>query len=515
MLGPAKCRTLDRPVVISLEQCVPPDHFYRHLDAALDLSFVRDWVADCYAERGRPSIDPVVFFRFHLIMFFEGIRSERKLVELASLNLAQRWYLGYHRDEPLPERSSLVRIRQRLGLAVFRRFFEHVVDRCDEAGLIWGQEVLADATKVPGNAAVDSLVPRLKAVIDDHLVELFEDGSEPGEPSDGVVHEDGTRPEVTGPEPCQLHPTDADPLPGQATPRWDLLATCRLDPHRPPSGPYQRISDRKVSRTDPDACAMLMRDGRSVLGYQTHYLVDGGQARIILHALVTPGDVTETNVVVDQLHRVVFRRKVHPQRLIADAKYASTANIRALEDEGIRAYVPLPEWDTSSELFGRAAFTYDAERNVYVCPEGEVLQVRWTDATHAQWVYRARASACNACPIKAQCTTSAQGRLLRRSFHAESLERVQSYQGTRAFKKAMRKRGIWMEGLFAEAKQWHGLAHFRLRRLANVNIQALLIAAGQNLKRWLRGTGWGRRGFPGAAYTAQMAPESSLVRRSR
>lgn len=53
----------------------------------------------------------------------------------------------------------------------------------------------------------------------------------------------------------------------------------------------------------------------------------------------------------------------------------------------------------------------------------------------------------------------------------------------------MRKRSIWVEGLFAEAKQWHGLDRFRLRRLANVNLQALLIAAGQNLKRWLRATG--------------------------
>ena len=516
MLGPAKRRTLHRPVLISLEQCVPPDHFYRQLDVALDLSFVRDWVADCYADRGRPSIDPVVFFRFHLIMFFEGIRSERKLVELASLNLAHRWYLGYHLDEPLPERSSLVKIRQRLGLKVFRRFFEHIVDLCDNAGLIWGKEVLADATRVPGNAAMDSLVPRLKAVIDDHLVELFDDGTGPGKSSDDVAHAGEVPPETTGPEPRPLHPPAAGPPPAPATGRWDLLETCRLDPHRPPSGPYQRISDRKVSRTDSDACAMLMRDGRSVLGYQTHYLVDGGRARVILHALVTPGDVTETNVVVDQLHRVVFRRKIRPQRLIADAKYASAANIRTLDDEGIRAYVPLPEWDKSSELFGRAAFSYDAERNVYVCPQGEVLHLRWTDEPHEQWVYRARASACNACPVKAQCTTSAQGRLLRRSFHAESLERVQGHQGTPAFKKAMRKRSIWMEGLFAEAKQWHGLARFRLRRLANVNIQALLVAAGQNLKRWLRGTGWGRRGFPGAAYAAQMAPAScSLVCHSR
>lgn len=63
MLGPPKARHLDRPILTSLEALVPPDHFYRHLDAQLDLSFIRDWVKDRYAERGRPSIDPVVFFK--------------------------------------------------------------------------------------------------------------------------------------------------------------------------------------------------------------------------------------------------------------------------------------------------------------------------------------------------------------------------------------------------------------------------------------------------------------------
>lgn len=46
-------------------------------------------------------------------------------IVIASPNLAHRWYLGYHLDEPLPDHSSLTRIRQRLGVSIFRRFFEH------------------------------------------------------------------------------------------------------------------------------------------------------------------------------------------------------------------------------------------------------------------------------------------------------------------------------------------------------------------------------------------------------
>jgi hypothetical protein len=63
MLGPAKRRNADQPTIVCLGALVPKHHFYRHLDAVLDLTFVRDWVGDLYAERGRPSIDPVVFFK--------------------------------------------------------------------------------------------------------------------------------------------------------------------------------------------------------------------------------------------------------------------------------------------------------------------------------------------------------------------------------------------------------------------------------------------------------------------
>jgi hypothetical protein len=57
MLGPAKPRRLDAPIAVSLEDLVPTDNFYRHLEAKLDLSFVRDWTRALYAERGRPSGD--------------------------------------------------------------------------------------------------------------------------------------------------------------------------------------------------------------------------------------------------------------------------------------------------------------------------------------------------------------------------------------------------------------------------------------------------------------------------
>src|SRR5216683_3905950 len=156
---------------VSLDELVSQDHFYRHLERTLDLSFVREFVQETYAGGGRPSIDPIVFFKLQLVMFFEGIRSERQLMHHAADRLSVRWYVGYDLNEPLPDHSSLTRIRTRYGVEMFRRFFEAIVDQCQQAGLVWGKEFYVDATKVNANASMDSLKPRF--FVEAHLADLF------------------------------------------------------------------------------------------------------------------------------------------------------------------------------------------------------------------------------------------------------------------------------------------------------------------------------------------------------
>jgi transposase len=516
MLGPPKTRDLDRPLLVSLERLVPPDHFSRHLEAKLDLAFVRDLVRDRYATLGRPSVDPVVFFKLQLLLFFEGLRSERKLVETAALHLAHRWYLGYHLDEPLPDPSSLTRIRQRLGLTVFRRFFERVVELCQEAGLIWGKELFFDATRVRASAAVDSGVPRLGKVVDDHVEALFREGSDA---CDEVSDDSGAGDAPPPPQPAvgpllpRLAPTLAAP------PRWDLLERGRLDPNRPLAAGDRRLSAERASRTDPDAARMhTAGGGRATLGSQTHSVVDGGKARIILHALVTPADVMEGHAFQDLLWRVRFRWKLWPKRAVGDSKYGTVANIAAPEDAGIRASFPLADTEhRDSPSYPSAAFRYDAEHDLYRCPQDQPLRryrVAWEKALIG---YVADPAVCTACPAKAACTPGTTGRHGHRSLHAASLERVRGSHATEADKRAMRKRKAWIEPLFGEAKQWHGLRQFRLRGLPRVTIQGVCVAAGQNLKRWLVATGWGRRHAPCGALTrthSAIAPRGTCRRRA-
>ncbi len=504
-------------VAVSLEELVPQDHFYRHLQKVLDLSFVYDLVRESYAVAGRPSIDPVVFFKLQLVMFFEDIRSERLLMRQVADRLSVRWYIGYDLDEPLPDHSTLSKIRQRYGLEVFRRFFEAIVQQCQEAKLVGGKELYFDSTQVNANADLDSLAPRFaveaREAIQEHLAALF--APEPGKPENGEASNRDEGPaeqlpvDTSSPSPLSL-PTvisqaQREELAIDNVARHDWIAEGGKQ-EREVHGKYQRTADLRISTTDPDATPMRLKGGGTHLGYHTHYVVDGGKRRIMLAVLVVPGEVMDNQPMLDLLWYVYFRWRVRPRHVTGDTKYATIENIKALEDAHIRAYVPLPDWEHKTPYYGPAQFTYDALHDQYRCPQGQLLFPFHREEQAHLVEYRAPAGTCNACPLKIHCTPSKRGRHLHRSFFADYQEHVKGYHQTQAYQKAMNKRKVWVEPLFAEAKDWHGMRRFRLRRLWRVNCEALVIATGQNLKRLLQKRGWGRRPFPAEAVARVPAP---------
>jgi Transposase DDE domain len=211
----------------------------------------------------------------------------------------------------------------------------------------------------------------------------------------------------------------------------------------------------------------------------------------------------ENQPLLDLAWRACFRWRLRPRQVTGDTAYGTLEILTAFEQAGIHAYMPLPNWEDQYAVWSASHFQYEPEADQYRCPQGTILQrIGELDRATGRQLYRAPASVCNACPVKAHCTTSDQGRRLSRHVGEEYRERVQAYQQTPAYEKALRKRQVWVEPLFAEGKQWHGMRRFRLRRLWRVNCEALLIATGQNLKRLLQKRGWGRRPFPNGAAMA-------------
>ena len=233
--------------------------------------------------------------------------------------------------------------------------------------LVWGRELYIDSTQVNANADLDSLTPRFaveaREAMQAHLAILFPDGDMQQEMAESTAalptlegSSEGVTPSVPTPLPIPLSQAAQEELAQDNAARHDWIAEEGRKP-REVHGLYQRTADFKVSTTDPDATPMRLKGGGTHLGYHTHYVVDGGKARIILQVLVTPSEVMDNQPMRDLIFRTRFRWKLRPRHVTGDTTYGTIENIKALEDAGIRAYVPLPDWEHQRPYFGPAQFS--------------------------------------------------------------------------------------------------------------------------------------------------------------
>jgi transposase len=140
--------------------------FYAKLDRTLD-SFgfaekARNLCAPAYSDngRGRPGVDPAVYFKMLMVGFFEDIGSERGIAERCSDSIALRAFLGYSLTQTTPNHSTLSVIRSRLGEEIYDQIFLLILSALEEHGLLKGKNVGIDASVIEANASLKNLVNR-------------------------------------------------------------------------------------------------------------------------------------------------------------------------------------------------------------------------------------------------------------------------------------------------------------------------------------------------------------------
>ena len=144
-----------------------------------------------------------------------------------------------------------------------------------------GEELFFDSTEVRADADVDSLASR--SLVENHLDGLFEE-----EPADTGTSSAGTPPATAA-----LPTAENQELLKRNVGRSDWVSRASRQDRAFVLGSRKRTADLRVSRTDPEATLMRVGAGETKLGYQAHYVVDGGKARIILNTLVAPAEVSE------------------------------------------------------------------------------------------------------------------------------------------------------------------------------------------------------------------------------
>ena len=165
---------------------------------------------------------------------------------------------------------------------------------CLKAGLVWDGELFFDATRVEADAWTDSLVSRF--AVEAHLSELFEDSSGP---TNRAVEAPRMKPKAL--PTADDDDGDDERLAQTNVAKLDWISREGKQDRKVRGEQYRRTADLRASTTDPDATPMRLGGGKTHLGYQTHYVVDGGKARVILAALLTPAEVMENQPMLDLL----------------------------------------------------------------------------------------------------------------------------------------------------------------------------------------------------------------------
>ena len=422
---------------IDLESFVADDHFLRRIDSILDLSFIRELTAGRYSDgQGRPSIDPEVFFRMQLVAYLCGIPSERQLCDDIYHNLAYRWFCQLSLTDTVPDHSSLTRIRDRLGEEIFERVFRRIVEQCKEKGLVKDEcRVMTDATLIAANASLNSLV-------------------------------------------------NNDPK----------KAKQEEEAQRQRRGTIDHKEQRKVSskthrsRTDPDATLAKKRGTPRQLKYKVHQTIDA-DSRVILDTEVTTGARHDNQPYLDQLQRVADRYGIHVCEAIADSGYGSAEILKALKEKGIKTYIPLWNSRCGKNSGSVAGLEYEPEHDRVRCAAGKYLY-RNAGNYENRTRYSSRSGACRDCPLASTCAAKVRPkaphtRFVLRPNDQDIFDEVLAQMDEPEFVDKASERMWKSEGLFAEAKQNHGLERAKYRGTLKVQIQAYLSAIVQNLKRLL------------------------------
>ncbi len=419
MLDRKRREQLDLFVAGSLDQLIPKDHILYRVNRVLDLSWLREEVAECYcADNGRPGLDPEVVVRLMLAGLLLGYVHDRRLLREAQVNLAIRWFIGYGLHEELPDHSSLTRIRQRWGEERFKEIFRRTVKACLDAKVAKGEVVHVDASLIRADVSWASLAER-------HASE--------------VVRENDSEEETEK---------------------------------------KGRGGGGSVSRTDPDArLARKSARGGFEPSYKHHAVVDDERG-VVLDVAVTAGTVNERAMMESQLEVVCEVSGCPPEMVTADSGYAYSEVYAALERLGVAALipanpprVPLRRAPRLGEVSARQEAAIMA---IAVRPAkgGRYYRSRTRDcagcALRADCLPKGWRSKVVLIPHDYPALLRARRRHARRGEEERRLWRRHMSRS---------------EGYHGEAKSWHGLARAVRRGLDNVRIQSYLTATAVNLKR--------------------------------
>ena len=456
--GLARAQTLLFPE--RLEDYIAPDNPVRFLDAfvaSLDVAALGFAKARC-AATGSPPYDPAMLLKLYLYGYLHRVRSSRLLEAECQRNVEVIWLTG----KQAPDHKTIADFRKD-NVQPFQAVHRQFRLLCHKLNLFGAQLAGLDGTKVNAvnskdanfnEAKLRELIQRADAQLAEYVNAL--DAADAAGPEDRRL----SRAELEAKIAALQEKRD-----------WHEELLGQLD-----------AEQKQISVSDPDARRMRAGSG-SVVGYNAQAAVDHQ------NKLIVAEDVTNEETDLRQLSGMAKEAKanlgVGKLEVVADTGYCTTAQVAVCEQHGITAYVPQADTsaNTKQGLFGKSRFTYDAPKDVYVCPAGTELTYRFNTYELGRELRYYRASGCKACALKKQCTRNKANRTITREQDEAVMEAMAARVWAHPEKLKLRKQ--LCEHPFGTIKRFFGYTYFLMKGLTKVRAEWSLMTLAYNLKRVL------------------------------
>lgn len=389
-----------------------------------------------------------------------GIRSSRKIERACYHNLSFQWLMGGQK----PDYRTIARFRSEYKEQI-KRVLKQCVHICIGLDLIEGNVLFTDGSKFRANASINNTWTKEKCEkslrkINEQIDQLVDECEEIDAQEDRVSL-------------VKLHKKIND--------KQKLVTKIQNSLQA-----LKHSGKASLNSTDPDSVKANGRQGTHA-SYNVQISVDNK------HALIVSAEALSANNDRGQLKNQVTQSSENlgqkPKAACADCGYSSVEDIVKIDDD-VKVIVPTQkqiqkERGQTPGPFDKEQFSYNKDKDEYICPAGKALRYKRLQKERQAKVYQAHGQDCQNCQHFGICTTSQNGRVIKRLVHEDHqkhLEEIyQSPQGQAVYQ--LRKEKV--EHPFGHFKRNLGAGQFMLRGKQKVDAEASILSTCFNIARMI------------------------------
>ena len=448
---------------------LPEEHELLEIKKKVNFSFIEKETEDLYSkDTGRPSYPPEVMFKILFLEFYYNL-SDVEVAKQLKFNVLFRYFVGLRAEDPLPDDTSLVVFRKRLGEERFERIFDEFVKQCREKGLLKERLKLIDATHIIADVAIPNTTNLLKDGRKRIIKAIKKERKDlnkslkrytPEEPSQRPTKEDLVKE-------LNLSKEFVKEVKGKYSSKVEKMVNLlerTVDPTR---------KREIVSFVDPDARFGRKTNEKKFAGYKAHVVED--ESQIVTSVETIPGNENEGSK--DNLENMLKKedeKELKAEGAVCDALYDSLSNRLNIEKREMKHYIP--EKRENKKLNN---FIYSEKEDQLICQEGfsSIGKSKCSDG----YLYYFSSEVCKSCNRKKECPLNKD----RARVYVSDSHLLYIKSDPEQKKKALEKRKR-IEAKFGEAKKHHRMVRAKYRGKWRVAVQVFMTFIVMNLKRMVK-----------------------------